>query len=568
MGIKVTCGECLTVYNLADNKAGTSVTCRKCEASIMVPARRRVEEAEVGVEAVLVEEDEPTLVTPLGDEEAEGIQSGRVERRSRQEVVLEEDRPVRSRRSRDEDEDERPRPRRRRRGDEDERGSKKSSLPLILGGVAGGLFLLIAVGGTLGWIFWNQADDSTSAQGHNLAKESDDAMKGFAIAPRVVIKEPQPVVDPREKEKERPKEKVAPPPPPPPPPEPLGPPKDIQEALARLRDSDPDRQKTASDWLQQATLSDFYRNEVAKALDPLLSNPKTKLSALLALTKWGTRDNLASVHPLLADAEGDVWRAAFDTLALIKDESSVEPVGKYLPDDAKGPLAEKVLRLVGKKGESEALKYLHHKVSFTRTRAGNLLKSYGTPDGTILDQTIQDLQGTDRDMRNWALQDRVLGTVDQSRQLQVGKALVGLLTEATLKQKAMNVLQTWATKENVPAVVGVLTDAQLRTDAIRLLGKLKDPRGADPLARLLSSPTDRGEASKALQQIGSPAEKSVLNLMPALVGSDLATRHEAFNVLGHIGTRASLPLLTGYLKVPALKGEAAGAIRKIQARGG
>jgi HEAT repeat protein len=587
MAIKVTCDTCLTVYNLADNKAGTRMTCRKCEASIRVPGRARVEEVEEieeveeveeveEIDAIPVEEDEPTLVAPLDDEEAEeveveAIQSGRTERHRRNEAAFAEDRPVRSRKSRDEEEDEGDRPRNRRRPradedeeDEDERPKKRNAMPLILGAVAGGVVLLVALGGTLAWALMDWTSETTSTQAQSV-RDPDEDMKRQAVEPRVVARENPPE---KPRAKEQPKEVVFPPPPPPPS-NPLAPPKDIQEALARLREPNPDRQKTASDWLQLATLSDFYRNEVAKALDPLLNNQKTKLSALLALARWGTRDNLDSLHPLLGDTDGTIWRPAFDTLAMIKDEKSVDPVGKYLPDDAKGISAEKVLRLIGKKGEPQALKYIHHKTAATRARAGGLLQSYGTTNGTILDQTIQDIQGTDQDMRNWALQDRVLSTVDPSRQAKVSKALEGLLTDANSKQKALSALQIWATTDNVPGLIGVLADAQLKRNVMELLGKLKDGRAARPLALLLGSPTDRGDASRALQKIGSPAEQGVLALMPNLVTApDPATRHEAFNVIGHIGTRASLPLLNGYLKVPALKGEATTAIRKIVARGG
>lgn len=125
------------------------------------------------------------------------------------------------------------------------------------------------------------------------------------------------------------------------------------------------------------------------------------------------------------------------------------------------------------------------------------------------------------------------------------KAVEPLATkeEFAVGMYALKVLAVWGSKDNTPVAVRALdcNNSLIRMEAIRTLGKFKDDRAAEPLAKRLAVFQDRMLASQALQQLGSAAEKFV---QPFVRDQDLFARAEACKILGVIGTRASVDMLT------------------------
>ncbi len=156
---------------------------------------------------------------------------------------------------------------------------------------------------------------------------------------------------------------------------------------------------------------------------------------------------------------------------------------------------------------------------------------------------LEDLKSTDRHRRAWALR-QLAELKPNERRAEVAKALEALLddNDGFIRKDAVKGLEVWGTKENVPALLKQLThnDSFFRGDVIELLGKMKDERAVEPVAARLTEFFDRGNASKALHDMGPMAEKT---LHRYLSHPDGGVRHEACKILKGIGTRASAQIL-------------------------
>jgi HEAT repeat protein len=118
----------------------------------------------------------------------------------------------------------------------------------------------------------------------------------------------------------------------------------------------------------------------------------------------------------------------------------------------------------------------------------------------------------------------------------------------------------WAGKENVPTLVHIVSkirstvwDNVYRHNAMRALGRLKDPRGAEVLAKKLDDFFDRGVASEALAELGAGAEKAVVPFLnhPGPFG----TREAARKLLKGYNTRDDLLLTQCLIDLDSTEGE-------------
>ena len=134
----------------------------------------------------------------------------------------------------------------------------------------------------------------------------------------------------------------------------------------------------------------------------------------------------------------------------------------------------------------------------------------------------------------------------EERRDEVLKALELLLKDKDQfrRKQAVDSLATWAKSETVPLLIKVLDEPALlvKLAAIDALGKLKDERAAEPLAKLVQEPGPRVQAINALRSLGKIAEKAVAGL---LMHAEAEVRREGCRLLQEIGTAASLPALQG-----------------------
>ncbi len=147
----------------------------------------------------------------------------------------------------------------------------------------------------------------------------------------------------------------------------------------------------------------------------------------------------------------------------------------------------------------------------------------------------------------------------------------------TVRHAALTILATQGTKEDVPLLLKALkepNEPDLRLTVAKGLGRLRDPRAAEPLADLLATGQadpfgPRGmrenQVTEALVQLGPSAEPAVLALLKE---KNVETRCQACAALKRIGTKKSLAPLKELTTYPSkdLSEAAAEACRSIQAR--
>jgi len=161
-----------------------------------------------------------------------------------------------------------------------------------------------------------------------------------------------------------------------------------------------------------------------------------------------------------------------------------------------------------------------------------------------IDQVLINLQGEHPGRALEAATRFTQAAVVAEKQSKVASAAAELLghKDPFRRKQALEVLGTWATPEWIPRIIQCLDESALlvKLAAIDTLGKLKDERGAAPLARLLTEPGPRVQAAKALLSLGTKAEKAVLEL---LNHTDSEVRREACRLLKEFGTAVSVPAL-------------------------
>jgi S1-C subfamily serine protease/serine/threonine protein kinase len=161
-----------------------------------------------------------------------------------------------------------------------------------------------------------------------------------------------------------------------------------------------------------------------------------------------------------------------------------------------------------------------------------------------IDQCLADLSGGHAGKANAAANRLQLAIPLDERRTIVVKALEPMLkAKDTFKRKqAVDILGTWAGPESIPALIRCLDESALlvKLAAIDALGKLKDERAAEPLARLMAEPGPRVQAVKALQLLGAKAETAVAAL---LTHPEPEVRQEACRLLKDAGTANSLKSL-------------------------
>ncbi len=138
MPIAVRCPSCSASFNVKDEYAGKRTKCPKCGGPLAIPTKDIADTVRMPYPPAAPKPAKPTTLPPADDEPEEKPQKKR--------VADDEDAPRSKKRPRDEDEDD---DRRSRRGGGGK--AKKSSLPLILGILAGAL--LLCGGGVAGVYF-------------------------------------------------------------------------------------------------------------------------------------------------------------------------------------------------------------------------------------------------------------------------------------------------------------------------------------------------------------------------------------------------------------------------------
>jgi HEAT repeat protein len=415
----------------------------------------------------------------------------------------------------------------------------------------------------------------------------------------------------------RPRPKRPKPPEPPPSPEP---PTDEQLVLAvdDLRSRDFGRRKRAADLLARSGLDGARQVEVEKALWSLLedANAGLRVAALAALRVWGTEDSVPALKAALR--QEDTRGEALQALGTIRHASASEVLVEALtrPNDrpeaaralkAQGPVAEPaVLRLLGKTADPVLAAAACGVLDEIGTKAAlpELQRLARSPDRRVAQAAVDAVEGVRerpdaprpprprppqrppvtaaeaevlralaglRSGDFFAIKGsaETLGRtpVFEPRRADVEKALRPLINSDNpfLRGAALGALRTWATKDTLPA----LKDAVARRvpfshgAALQALGAIKDVSATELLVEALGNAGDRAAATAGLKAQGPMAEPKVL---PLLKSADAGVVTAACDVLGVIGTKASVPELqrVSRLPVPQVAQAAVNALRRLR----
>ncbi|HEX5273330.1 MAG TPA: HEAT repeat domain-containing protein, partial [Gemmataceae bacterium] len=166
----------------------------------------------------------------------------------------------------------------------------------------------------------------------------------------------------------------------------------------------------------------------------------------------------------------------------------------------------------------------------------------GPASGEELTKLLRDLKSMDAADRQLAAE--VLAQAPpRERKKEVAAAVRGVLGDAepNTRTAAAKVLAAVDPKEAAPDLANLVADpdAGVRGAVLKLLRELKDPRAAEAVAAKL--PTEPLAVLDILKGMGPGAERAVLPYLDDKYAGP--TRFWAFNVLGEIGTGASLPAL-------------------------
>jgi predicted Zn finger-like uncharacterized protein len=508
MAVEARCPSCGAGFSLRDDMQGKKVRCAKCEEVFSVGGPRPPDDKQ-GVKASRAADD---------DDRSASRKARAPAKRDRDDDEDDERRP--RRRKRDEDEDDRPR-----------RPGRRSSggAGMVLAVVGGSVALLLLLcGGIACWIFYRASLAADEIQ-QAMNNPNNFQAAGGPPAGDPFLLQPQKI-------------------------------NNIDDALRELKSADVRDRQSAANWLARAPLDAGRQREVGLALDPLLAEPdvNSRYAAMRALKTWAVADNVPSLVKALNEQKldgvpNDATKDAMSALGRLKDARGAEPVARFLTNLFSREAAAGALQQMGPVAEKAVLSYYHHRDGGVREKARSLVQGYGTRDSAVIAQSEADVrQATERDTRREAARWLKTARVDPQQQSAVASTLAAALADADndVADAAMDALDTWATAETVPALVKLVENPaaggrvdHMRRRAMALLGKLKDVRGAEPVAARLPTGGDRRLAGDALIAMGPVAKAAVEKYA---THRDQAVRREVERILASYGAD------TGGLKLTQL----------------
>jgi HEAT repeat protein len=196
-------------------------------------------------------------------------------------------------------------------------------------------------------------------------------------------------------------------------------------------------------------------------------------------------------------------------------------------------------------------------------------RSADTLSDAEVKKALGELKSGNPDTRKAAAERLAKAEPNDAQRTKVASALQASMTDPNIfaRGEVAKALSVWGTKKNVSPTIELLShrDGFIRASAMKVLGALKDERGARAVAAKLESRSDRGGAAESLREMGPVAEKPVL---PYVRSPDPAVREEACKVLKEIGGSGSVKMLTSISNDPnpAVATAAKEALDKVKGR--
>ncbi len=141
------------------------------------------------------------------------------------------------------------------------------------------------------------------------------------------------------------------------------------------------------------------------------------------------------------------------------------------------------------------------------------------------------------------------------------------LEDRISQEEGIRGLVIWGGKYSVPILIEIMEKERLKLpDALfDGLGQLKDPKGAEAMARQLGNFFNHDGAVRSLRRMGSVAEDSLIKAAPS---NDAKASLAAVQLLGDVGSQKSLDILqkASQARNPEIKAAARDAIKRIRDR--
>jgi HEAT repeat protein len=154
----------------------------------------------------------------------------------------------------------------------------------------------------------------------------------------------------------------------------------LNEALGGLTDPNVNGRVKAANWLAHAEPVPARRSEVAKALEPLLTDPSPfpRSAAAKALVVWATAEQVPALIKALDQNDRATRLAAMEALGKLHDERAVDPIVRRLKDAFDRQDAGKALIALGPSVESKVLPHLQDAEWGVKEQVCKVLKEIGT----------------------------------------------------------------------------------------------------------------------------------------------------------------------------------------------
>jgi HEAT repeat protein len=152
----------------------------------------------------------------------------------------------------------------------------------------------------------------------------------------------------------------------------------LDDLLEGLRAPEKQPRKRALELLMRTPVDPDRREEIAKAIAPILRDPDvfTRKDAAKTLAFWGGKECTPAMIEALRINDHFFKDELLDAFAVIRDPAAADAVASCLPDNRQH--AATALIAIGSEAEAAVMKCLTHADVFVRTEACKVLKVIGT----------------------------------------------------------------------------------------------------------------------------------------------------------------------------------------------
>jgi hypothetical protein len=215
--------------------------------------------------------------------------------------------------------------------------------------------------------------------------------------------------------------------------------KDVESALAMLKEPDAAVRRTGLNFLKRLPFFERDRNRdaVGKAVAPLLDDGEVGKDADELLRSWRCKEIVPRLEVELASDSFTVWRPLLDMLGEIPTDEAAEVLAKQLIQKGRAAWAKAPLQKQGKRAEKYVIKYLHHTQSEIRREVRDLLTSIGTSSAVIVQQAIIDLDAKELESRRAALETLSKEKIPVRHRAKVAKSAAPSLNSTDVEVRRM-----------------------------------------------------------------------------------------------------------------------------------